>query len=415
MNKIQAVLAAALCLGLTAAAHAQTNFVFQADAYGTYANVGNTVIAGKTALSALGCGSLTPPAHDQNTVLNVSAPPLLTTGTITTNVDGSILANGTLRSRSIATVANASLLTLPVTGPLITATEIKAISTTTKDATGFHTNGANSSFTNLVVAGVAIVGTPAPNTTVALPGFGSVVLNEQISVIKSDSASLIVNMIHVFITETNVLGLSVGTEIIVAHAYSSLKAAKQGTLDGRAYGTKATIGSVVTSGESALVLMPCLGTNGVLKTNSVAQVVADPLFSVGEVLTTALGTVNATTAMGETTSTIQDVNVATSLVTASVVKADAHASKINGVFSFSDTGSMFVGLTVAGFPLIDDNVAPNTSVAIVGLGTLWLHRVIQTPNYIEIRMIELIVDQANIFNIPVGTTIRVGVARASAH
>jgi tRNA A22 N-methylase len=118
--------------------------------------------------------------------------------------------------------------------------------------------------------------------------------------------------------------------------------------------------------------------------------------------------------VGEMTSTVQGVTIATDLVTASVVKADAHASKINGTLSLSDT-STFVGLSVSGFPDINDNVAPNTRLVIAGLGTLWLHRIIQTPNSIEVRMIELIVTQPNSFGIAIGTDIQVAVAEASVH
>ena len=45
---------------------------------------------------------------------------------------------------------------------------------------------------NLVVAGVPITVLPAPNTSISLPGFGHVVLNEQITKMKSRSASFTV-------------------------------------------------------------------------------------------------------------------------------------------------------------------------------------------------------------------------------
>jgi hypothetical protein len=76
---------------------------------------------------------------------------------------------------------------------------------------------------------------------------------------------------------------------------------------------------------------------------------------------------------------------------------------------------MFVDLHVEGFPDIGDDVPPNTRLRILGLGTLWLHRIIQTSNSIEVRMIELIVTEPNGFGIAVGTNIRVAVASASVH
>jgi hypothetical protein len=388
-----------------------SGFQFVADAYGTQATLGNVVVAGKTAVSSLGaCGIVEPPVHNDNTVANASSPPLFSTGVINTTADGNILQGNTLQAMATADVHDANLL-----AGLITADEVKAVSTTTHDNSGFHTSATGSTFVNLVVAGVPIIGNPAPNTDINLLGFGHVVLNEQITRTRSRSASFTVNMIHVFITQANILNIPVGTQIVVAHASSGLTSGVQGTLDGQAYGTQARVTNVVTSGPSALVRMACLGTNGALRTNSVAEVQVPPLFSVGEVVDTALGTVNSTSAVGELTSTVQGVDVVTSLVTASLVKADAHASNIGGTLTFSDTGSMFVDLHVTGFPDIGDDVPPNTRLHIVGLGTLWLHRVIQTSNSIEVRMIELIVTEANGFGISIGTDIQVAVAEASVH
>ena len=388
-----------------------SGFQFVADAYGTQATLGNVVVAGKTAVSSLGaCGIVEPPVHNDNTVANASSPPLFSTGVINTTADANILQGNTLQAMATADVHDANLL-----AGLITADEVKAVSTTTHDNSGFHTSAAGSTFVNLVVAGVPIIVNPPPNTDLNLPGFGHVVLNEQITSTRTRSASLTVNMIHVFITQANILNIPIGTQIVVSHAFSGLTSGVQGTLDGEAYGTQARVTNLVISGPSARVRMACLGTNGALRTNSVAEVQVPPLFSVGEVVDTALGTVNSTSAVGELTSTVQGVDVVTSLVTASLVKADAHASNIGGTLTFSDAGSMFVDLHVTGFPDIGDDVPPNTRLNIAGLGTLWLHRVIQTSNSIEVRMIELIVTQANGFGISIGTDIQVAVAEASVH
>jgi len=392
-----------------------SGFQFVANAYGTQATLGNVVVAGKTAVSSLGaCGIVEPPVHNENTVASTDATPLFTTGVINTTADGTEPVAGTLQSMATADVHDANLLITDL-GGVITADEVKAVSTTTHDVAGFHTSADGSTFVNLVVAGVPITVLPPPNTDITLPGFGHVLLNEQITKVTSRLASFTVNMIHVFITEANVLNIPIGTQIIVSHASSGLTSGVQGTLDGQAYGTKATVAGVVTSGPSALAKMPCLGTNGALRTNSVAEVQVPPLFSVGEVVDTALGTVNSTSAVGETTSTVQAVDVATSLVTATTVEADAHASNVGGTLTFSDDGSRFVGLHVTGFPNIHDDVPPNTRLHIVGLGTLWLHRVIQTSNSIEVRMIELIVTEANGFGLTIGTDIQVAVAQASVH
>lgn len=382
---------------------------YTGSAYGTFAFVGNTVLLGRSALVSLGSCTNTAGVHKTDTVASVNGAPVISTGVVNTTADTS-LSNGTQKSITSADVHQVNLL-----AGLITSDEVKSVSTTTHDANGFSVSAAGSSFVNLVIGTQVINGTPAPNTEIALAGIGRVVLNEQISRIRSDSASLTVNMIHVFVTVTNPI-VPVGTEIIIAHAKSDLEPQTgPALLDGFAYGTSAKVGNVVLLGPSAKIVMPCLGTKGQVKTNSVASINAPPLFSTGTVTDTVQGTITATLASGETTSTVQAADLVSALVTADVVKADAHASSDGTTNTFSDAGSTFLNLSVNGHPEIDDAVAANTKVDIVGLGTLWLKREIQDSNSIEIRMIELIVKEANPFGIAVGTDIRVAVAEASVH
>lgn len=417
MNKVKmksSIIAIALCVGLAAAANAaETGFLFSANAYGTQVKVGNLIKSGPTAKSGIGtgCGTTQAPAHSENTILTVDLLPAANTGVINTSADGQILLNGAQEATATADTHDAVLL-----GGLITADEVKAVSTITHNGTGFHTSAAGSELLNLVVAGNVIAANTAPNTKITLTGLGYVVINEQITKKTATKLSLTVNMIHVFITQTNVLNLKVGTQIIVSHAFSSLAGPGiSGTLDGSAYGTKANVARTIISGPTAKVSIGCLGTNGVVKQNEILQVQVPNLFSVGDVVDTAQGTINGTSATGETTSTVQAVNLLAGLVTANLIKADAHSSKVSGNLSFSDAGSSFVGLSVRGFAQINDNVAPNTKLTIAGVGTLWLHRVIHTRNSIEVRMVELIITQQNTLGIKIGTDIQVARAEASAH
>ncbi|MHB8660300.1 MAG: choice-of-anchor P family protein [Solirubrobacteraceae bacterium] len=395
---------AALSVGVSAG-EAQAATGFAGNGYGTYANVGNTVLAGPSAFVALGCTTATG-IHHTNTVASVNIPNLAATGAVNTTAD-SIAITGGVESRTTADVAQASLLS-----GRIRASEVKAVSTTSQDLTGLHVSAAGSSFTSLVVNGMPISATPPPNTTIALPGVGKVVLNEQIKSIGVNGAYLIVNMIHVYVTSAQPK-IAAGTQIVVAHAYSALTPNVAGTLDGFAYGSYAHTGSLVTAGYSAAVYMPCQGTNGRLITNSVASVSISKVGTTGTVTDTALGTDNATTDSGETTSTVQNVNLLSGLVKASTVKADAHAAKTAGAISLTDIGSTFVNLVING-KSYSSNVPPNTKVS-VGNITIYLHRVLRTANSIEVRMIDIFVTGSNGFGLPIGTEIRVADAEASAH
>ena len=390
----------------------RTSFGFSASAYGTLAKVGSIVKSGRSAPSTIACTNETG-AHASNTVASVGVPPYVSTGVIDTTAD-SLAISGGVASRATADVHSASLL-----GGLITADEVSAVSQTSHDGSGFHVDASGSSLVNLIIDGHAVTATPPPNTRVNLPGVGHVILNEQHSQIGASSASLTVNMIHVIVTKTNTLGVPVGTEIIVGHAESALAGPVLGLLDGFAYGTRASVkvdGNItITSGPSALIKLGCLGTDGKIKSNTIASVTIKDVLTTGTVKTTAQGTVTPTEAAGETTSRVETVNLLNGLVHATVVKADAHASTDGTNFSFSDSASKFVSLSVAGHPEIGDNVPPNTKLTIAGLGRLYLHRVLTSAHDIEVRMIELVVTQSNSFNLPVGTDVRIGVAEASAH
>jgi hypothetical protein len=396
-------------------------------AFGTYARIGDTAKAGTTASIGFGGGcSLNGqqlPIHVQNSVASVSIPELgSSTEAISTTGDATETAD-TLTVRTTADVHGVDLL-----GGLVTAREVTAVSTTTFDGSGFHTSADGSGFADLIVAGTPIDANVPPNTTIKLRGIGQVVLNEQTPKQKPRSAGLTVNMIHVRVTHQNALGYPVGSEVIVASATTAITQPRQqvvATLDGHAYGSRVT-GKVVSpaivklkSGSSAPVSVPCRGTDGEVRANFVANVVVPSDGSVLDadtIRTTAQGSADESSATVETTATVESAAVLGSLVRATAIRADAHASSSGASPSFGDDGSGFGTLSVSGHPEIGADVPANTSVEIAGLGTLWLHRVIETQSSIEVRMIELIVTRkANSFGLAVGTDIRVAVAEASIH
>jgi hypothetical protein len=395
----------------TPAPAAVAHFSYQGSAYGTKVNVGNVLTSGRSALVTLGCTDVAG-LNKTNTAAALDLAPLLASGTVATSAQ---TFASPVAARTIATTQQVNLLTtLAFPTGLVHADAVRAESTTTYTGTGFTTRSTGTNLANLVVAGIPITATPAPNTRIDLPGFGYVILNEQSRTLTATSASLSVNAIHLVITGTNRLGIAPNTNVIVSHADSGLGGPVAGTLDGIAYGSSATVGSLVTAGRTFPISMPCLGTNGRLRTNTGVGVTVPGLLTTGTITDTARGTVDANAATGEMTSTVDDANVLTGLVTATLITADAHASTDGSTFKFRDTGSTFATLSVAGFPGIDANVAANTQITVPNVGTLYLHRVIRTAHSIEVRMIELVL--TNVVNgLPVGTDVRVAVAEASAH
>jgi hypothetical protein len=399
------------------------------DAFGTSLRVGKTLKSGRSARVAIGAGGACStgqelPIHRQDLVASAKVPELESkTGVIETEADA-FEAAGVTTGRTHATVHDASLL-----DGLITAETIEAVSETTYDGSSFGTSADGSTFVHLRVGEQEFEGEVPANTRIDLPGIGFVVLNEQLRSEDARSAGLEVNMLHVKVTEENIFGYPVGSNLLVAHAASKIALKRiqrvPGLLDGRAYGTLAKGRAAgppevrFDSGPTAPVAVPCRGTDGEIRTNFVAdvKVPADAgVLRASEITTTAQGDILDSSAYAETTATIERANVLDGLIGARVIRAVARAELDGGDVSLSDAGSSFAELSVEGHPELGADVAPNTRVELAGLGTLWLHRVIRKPQSIEVRMIELHVRVAdNDLGLKVGTTVHVGVASASVH
>jgi hypothetical protein len=372
-------------------------------AYGTYAFVGNTVLVGQTAPSSLAglCGTSQEPLNTTGTAAGVTLLPLVSGGAVNTSVSDS----------SQQAQAEADTATINLLAGLITAQEIKAMATTTIDNNGnFQVSAAGSSFNNLVVLGRPYNSTVAPNTRITIPLLGYVVLNEQSSNIGSANATLTVNMLHVYITVGNLLGLQVGTQIIVSSATSGMfNVLAPGIISGYSYGSQVS-GGVLASSPSAPEVLPCQGTGGTVVTNTQVGLTLPSILSTGTLVDTVESNLTPSFSSGENTSTIQNVNLLSGLVTVNVMQGVVDASidqNLNITLNGTDS---YVGIAVAGHPEITDGVPLNTTVPLAGLGTLYLKRVIygSFPPSVEVRSLELMVNQINIYGLQIGLDVIVG-------
>jgi hypothetical protein len=405
------LLAALVNMCFVASAVSQQLTFYSADAYGATAYVGNTVSLAATAEVGFGgyCGIYQLRFQRTGTSAGVSVPLLVTTGVTNTYV-----ADAGGLSTASSEVHGINLLS-----GLITSDVAKSVSTTTFTGIGqFTYSSAGSSFANLRVLGIPINYMPAPNTTIALPGIGRVVLNEQITnSIYPGNAHFSVNMLHVFVTLPNLLGIPLGTEVVVSSATSGVTLITGiGAVDGISYGSQIT-GSLIRSSQSAKIFLPCGGTNGIVKSTSVAGINVPNVLNTGTITSTVVGDVRALPVTNETTSTIQGVTVLGGLIKASLIQAQADGSTSDNSHINFTTSGKFVGLSVSGHPEINDNVADNTTVSLLGLGTLYIRRVIPDPDGISIekRMLELVITQRNLFGLPIGTDVILGSAEASIH
>jgi hypothetical protein len=378
---------------------------YSASAYGTYAFVGSTIVVGQTAPVTVGpgCGTAAINVSASGTVASVTASPTIKTGVINTSAHNALNA-----ATASSDVHNISLL-----NALITASEVKAVSTTFQDNTGFHSSASGSSLTNLKVGTTVFTAVPAANTTIQLAGFGHVVLNEQVVSGTASTKRLLVNMIHVYVTVANTLNIKVGTHIVVAQAFSGLTQVNgPASLDGTAFGTFVS-SATIKSSATAPASVGCLGN--ALITNTQVGITVPNVLSSGTIQDTAQGSVTASLSSAQTTSTVQSVNLLNGIITASTVRDQASASTTNGTtFNFNQSGS-FVSLKVLGHPEITANFTGSTTVTLSGIGTLYLHRVIQGTNSITVRMIEVVLASGNVLGLPTGTDIIVASSSASLH
>src|SRR5204863_7850486 len=115
---------------------------------------------------------------------------------------------------------------------------------------------------------------------------------------------LTVNMIHVYINQSNVLGLAVGTQIVVADASSGLTGINgPASLDGTAYGTQVT-GTLIKSSPTAPVGVGCQGN--ALITNTQVGISVSNVVSSGSIFDMAQGSVPASQAGARAPASLQN-------------------------------------------------------------------------------------------------------------
>src|SRR5271170_1819978 len=355
-----AILAGSALVSSTAAYAESHTTVYQASGYGAEVKVGDLAKLGPVAYAKLpNCTPLIDTYTASATSANES-------GLISTGVVQSV-ASSTLDS----SMGSSDVVNLSILGGVITASEIKAVSSSSVDDGVFSFSSEGSIFSGLKVLGLPVSVNVAPNTKINLPLIGSVTLNEQETFVSSTKASLTVNMIHVRIT----LGANAGTEIIVSQGFSDINTrAAPAAMGGSAYAPRLTVGPL-TSGSLVYELVPCFGTGGVVQSDAIAETSLPGIVTTGAVTVTDEGNVTPTETSVQTTSSIAGVNLLSGLLTASAITGVASGTSTTpAVFNFTG-GSTLVGLVVAGFPAITDNPPPNTKIEIANLGTLYLNRV----------------------------------------
>jgi hypothetical protein len=432
MRKPAAVLLAGLVMGAVTvsqgAAAATLPGSFRGEAFGTNATAVVGPIAaslGRTAYLPCPCQG-TNGAIQQNNVTSLSAGlggTVLTAGAVTSTVFARKTATNTVEVSNTSTIADINLL-----NGLITATTIKAVANTNANATQIASNATGSQFVNLVINGNPISANPAPGTTIALPGVGSVVLKKVIiSGNNTKARNITVDMLTIEVGLANGFGLPVGAKIVVAHATSGFaRNVLPAFVGGQAYAAaaNAAVGSVIQNkiGKAALVTIGCDGTGGVTKTNNVEAVSVSPVLSIGTGVTTAFGGLDGSGTIARTTATIENAGLLTVPLVGALVRFTAITvvaeDRFNGsVHTRSTAGTQFAGLKIAGINL-PVNVAPNFRVDIPLFGYVIVNEqkipAAGKKGTMIVNGLKVVIDRLNTLGLPIGTQIVVAHAEATA-
>ena len=361
------------------------------------------------------------PCHGTNGITRTTTMPTLSVSSIltaSTNTASAVAdkADGKATSADSATVTAASLFDGAITADAVTA-EAGVVATPTT----LTTSSAGTKLVNLVIAGQAIAPDVPENTTVTLPGLGSVIVKAVTPTSSSQDASIVVHGLEITIAEENKYGLSIGTKITVGDAsagYSRIQPAAvlagfalTGIVSGDASAAVAGSGKF----GAAVGIPGCAGTGGATNTRVTENLDIPGLAqaTVGKVTAFAgpVGAANVT----KTTSTVTDVSLLNGLITAGTLTAVAQETRSGMVSTASTIGSGFTDLKIAGLT-IPLTAKPNLTVSVPGFGSVTVNEQIAKPALGSVHVTELDVriDKTNILGIPVGTHLALGTAEAVA-
>ena len=349
----------------------------------------------------------------------VSAVTLGASGSLVSATNTTATALGTNTDSTAMTTQGSEVTKLSLLGGLITADAITAKASAGATPSTLDTSDDGTTLTNLVIAGTSIDPAVPDNTSISLPGIGSVTVKAVTKSSDTKRASIEVHGLLVNVSAANSFGLPVGSRIKVASAGAGYSREQPAAfLAGGGVGAELT-GDVANALDAAVGLgkgvgLPsCTGTAGKTLEGATSALSIPGLASAALEQATAFGGPLGASLVTRTTATLSGVSVLGGLVTADSVAAVAQVSKTGNISTPSAAGSGLTGLTVAGVS-VPASSPVNLKLALPGVGYVIVNE--QTPGALNGRMevigLDVQVTQANLLGIPVGA--RLILARAIA-
>jgi len=291
---------------------------------------------------------------------------------------------------SVAETVNVNVL-----NGLVTASLVRGVATATASGLASSFSSGGSAFKDLVVNGVAM-NDVTPNTRIDLPaklfGPGSyVLLYERVGSTSTPApgqieggtyaADLIVNMIHVFITDS--LPLVPGNqmvEVIVSNAVAHADFPQrelcaippEQTVSGHAFIASATTDPLLVPTTVGFVSIPATGG---LDHQDLDEVTIGSAVSAGASESESGGGLSATTSTASSFAQAAGVCLGPTTgctINATLVKSQSNSTADESGASSNDDGTELVGLVVMGTP-VSANPPPNTVIELPGIGFVILN------------------------------------------
>jgi hypothetical protein len=342
------------------------------------------------------------PVTETNTATGTNLNSFGSTGTVRNTITPTRSSTGrTLQT--VSTVQKVDLL-----GGLIQASQVTGVATSTLSTTQSKSVGTGSAFSGLRVAGLSITTTPAPNTKIALPGLGYVILNKQNNFVnRSNVTGITIDMIDVVVNLSNNKNIPVGTEITVAHAYSYIVHTAAPVI------VNAQARSLSGEGLGSLSFSPAasadISCGGDTIHNQLTSITSSTA-STGVTTADTTGNITAYYSTATSSASISNLNLLNGFIKADAINAKAQVSW-HGTNTGSGTKQGTVSFTNAkiGNSSFSGTPYPNSWVSIPGLGYVILNEqfgsLTSSNTSEEVYALDLHVTQSNSFGLPVGARI----------
>jgi hypothetical protein len=380
---VAAVVGVASTIALTSgSASAAPVFGYSGYAVGTDVKSG-LANSGPQVVSQISCTTdASRKAKNDLATANVNDQAIARTVTTDTHAFNDSTGNGVTSNATAADIKLGSLLSL--TGAKTTTTS-------------WYKNGSlnytgSTTFASIKIGNLSVPNllNPKPNTQIAVPGLGYIVLNRVGGVKTSTGIYSYAQAVVLHATMKNQY-IPEGVDVAVLKTRAEITKPAVALVIGDAYGTKANVDKLVTSGPTSFQAT-CQGTGGKTVRVAVGEVVIPNVAYVGAVYTTKNAVAGADKAAVNFTSHVAGIKVGNLSIGAIESSASAWKTKDGKIGLASD--SKIVSVTVGKKVYTVPN-KPNTTLEIPGIAKLTFNQVVRQSRYIAVNALVIDVYSLN--------------------